>query len=190
MKEEDFLKLDKVKKTLAVKFVKSIEQSKQASFTTFLSALGIQGGAYNKCEKIVFEGFDTPEKMETLTFEELTKVDSFAEKSAALFLNSLKSKMPLIKELSTLGFSFKAKKIKSVSSITGKRICITGALSIKRSLVEKAVRESGGIVVSSVSKNTDILLTNEQNSASTKFKKAKELDITIISEQEFFSRLS
>jgi DNA ligase (NAD+) len=68
-----------------------------------------------------------------------------------------------------------------------KKVCITGSLSRKRSEIEKDLRELGAIVVSSVSKNTHYLLTNDKTPSSSKFKKAMALDIPVISEEEFYS---
>jgi DNA ligase (NAD+) len=186
--EDDFLKLDKVKEKLAKKFMGSIEKSKQADLATFLSALGIQGGAYNKCEKIVLSGYKSIDKILNLEIEELIKVDSFAEKSATEFLKSLKKKKKIIVKLLESGFSFEEKE-QIESEISNKKICITGSLSIKRAEMEKKIRDHGGILVSSVSKNTDILLSNEVNSGSSKFKKAISLEIPIISEVDFLKLL-
>jgi len=179
----DLLVLDKFKEKLANKIVSSIQKSKNVDFTTFLSSLGIAGGAYNKCEKIVSAGINTIEKMNALSVEKLMEIDSFAEKSAVDFLQSLKEKNDLIGELVKVGFNFVAVD-NSRSPINGKKICITGALSEKRSVIEANIRNAGGIVVTSVSKNTDFLLTNERDSNSSKFKKAQTLNIKIVSEIE------
>jgi len=184
----DFLTLDKTKETLANKLYESIQKSKNTDLVTFLSSLGISGGAYNKCEKVVQSGIHTIDQIKKLTIEDLIKIDSFAEKSAQDFLTSLQEKFELIDELLALGFVIAEKEI-TKTVFTGKKICITGELTRKRSEIENEIREIGGIVVSSVSKNTDYLLTNEVDSASSKFKKAKELSITIISEEDFFKKI-
>ena len=186
--KEEFLTLDKIKDKLADKFIKTIEDSKQCELATFLSALGIQGGGKTKCEKIIDSGFDDIEKILQLTFSQLEQVDSFAAKSAQDFLESLESKKDLIRELVALGFQFK-KTIRRASPISNKKLCLTGTLSRSRSLIEKDIKDAGGIVVGSVSKNTDFLITNEENSTSSKFTKAKKLDIPIMSEQELFEML-
>jgi DNA ligase (NAD+) len=117
------------------------------------------------------------------------QIESFAEKSSEEFYNSLKEKFPLIDKLVDLGFKFE--KVKEVQTpISGKKICITGALSEKRSVVEGKIREFGGIVVTSVSENTDYLLTNEKDSDSSKFVKAKKLKVPLITEAEFFKLIS
>lgn len=188
LKKEDFLKLDKVKDKLADKFVETIEGSKNVDLTTFLSALGISGGAYNKCDKVVQAGFNTIEKLEKMTIDQLSEVESFAEKSATEFVNSYREKIPLVKSLLKKGFSFEERPVGD-SQIAGKKICITGSLSEKRSVIEARIREAGGGTTGSVSKNTDYLLTNDANSGSSKAKKAKELGIPIISETELFDLL-
>ncbi len=187
LEKEELLKLDKVKDKLANKLIESIEKSKNVTLTTFLGSLGIQGGAFNKCEKVVLAGFNTLEKVKSLTVEQLMNIEGFAEKSATEFHRSLQEKIPLIEKLEKYGFEFKETSIKSDTKISLKKICITGTLSRKRSDIEKAIRESGGIVVGSVSKNTDFLLTNEENSSSSKFKKATTLGISIITEEDLFN---
>jgi DNA ligase (NAD+) len=177
------MELDKVKEKLATKLVGAIGKSKDVDLITFLSALGISGGAYNKCEKVVFAGFDTLEKIRSISIEKLMQVDGFAEKSASEFVNSLKEKFPLIDELEKCGFEF-AEVEKKDTPVAGKKICITGSLSEKRSVIEASIRDAGGIVVGSVSKNTDYLLTNDQTSGSSKLKKAQSLGLEIISEED------
>jgi DNA ligase (NAD+) len=183
LKKKDFLTLDKVKDKLADKFVETIDNSKNADITTFLSALGITGGAYNKCDKVVQAGFDTIPRLKKITIEGLMEVDSFAEKSATDFINSFTEKVYMVDKLLKLGFEFKEKNI-SKSRISGKKICITGSLKEKRSIIELKIRAAGASTVGSVSKNTDYLLTNDGDSRSSKAQKAKQLGISIISEAD------
>ena len=180
---DDLMKIDKVKDKLSVKLIDSIQKTKKVELTIFLAALGISGGAFNKCEKVVRAGYNSIEKIKDLTLEQLISIDSFAEKSANDFLSSLKEKHALIDDLLSLGFEFTVEERRE-TSISGLKICITGALTEKRPIIEDRIRECGGIVVSSVSKNTDILVTNETDPSSSKFKKALELKIKIISENK------
>ena len=157
LKKEDFLKLDKTKERLAVKLYDSIQKSKKTNFVTFLSSLGISGGAYNKSAKIVQKGFDSVEKLKAITVDQLKEVDSFADKSAKLFVESLRKKIPLIENLLDAGFEFTAEK-KKKTKLTGKNICITGTLSEKRMVIEEFIRKKGGKVVGTISKNTDFFI--------------------------------
>ncbi len=185
---EDFLKLDNFQDKLANKLYDSIQVSKSVDIKIFVSALGIKGGAYNKCSKVVDAGFDTIKKLKDLTLVDLLSVDSFADKSATDFLSSFKSKHGLINKLVSVGFTFSAKK--KNSKISGKKICITGSLSEKRSVIEQMIRDAGGVVVSSVSKNTDILLTNDSSSGSSKAQKALELGVEIVCEEKLIKLLN
>ena len=186
--KETLMTLDKVKDKLATKLIDSIEESKHVDLITFLSSLGISGGAYNKCEKVVMGGFDTIEKLKDMKVSDLTSVEGFAEKSSRDFIESLQSKMGLINDLIAKGFSFKEGNIGD-SPLSGIKICITGSLSEKRSVIESKIRDAGGTVVGSVSKNTTMLLTNETEAKSSKYKKALDLGIKIISEKELLNQL-
>ena len=189
LSKEDFLKLDKVKDKLAEKFIKTLEASKQCSLSTFLSALGIQGGGKAKCEKLVDAGFDDIEKILELTLSEIEQIESFAQKSAQEFLKSIQSKHSLIRNLIKIGFQIEKRMPKITSVITKKKLCLTGTLSRKRTFIEEEIKNAGGIVVNSVSKNTDLLITNETNSTSSKLSKAKALNVPIINEKELFDIL-
>ena len=185
---QKLMSLDKVKIKLSNKLIESIEQSKQADLTQFLSSLGIQGGAYHKCEKVVMAGFNTIEKILDLKVDQLVQIESFAEKSAHEFISSLDEKKTLIKKLKRLNFKLEAPKImpsqNKSSPLQGKTICLTGSLSIKRSEMEMKLRQTGAHISSQVSSQVDYLLTNDTQSHSSKFKKAKKLKIKIISEKE------
>lgn len=184
LKESDLMKLNKIKEKLSSKLIESIYKTKKTDLTLFLSALGLSGGAHGRCEKIVRAGYNTIEKILALSENELIQVESFAKKAAKDFMDSLDEKRSVISELLMQGFVFTVEETRQ-TKITGKKICITGALFEKRSLVEEEIRKAGGIIVSSVSKNTDILLTNEKDPTTSKFKKAIELKITIYTEEEF-----
>lgn len=186
--KEDFLKVDKVKEKLASKLYNSIQKTKNVDLVTFLSALGLAGGARNKCEKIVFYGYDTLDKIMSLSYEKLEEIETFADKSARTFIDSLDEKKSLINELLELGLTILEAKSKS-SNISGNKICITGPLSEKRSVIEQRIRDYGGVVVNSVSKATDFLITNEQEATSTKHKKALKLEIPILTEEELKSMI-
>ena len=187
--EKKLLELDKVKDKLANKIITNIEGSKDANLITFLSAMGISGGAYNKCEKIVKAGFDSLEKIQLLNIDQLSTVESFAEKSSTEFIKSLKSKKEIIDKLVRSGFSFKKIEFSKETALEGLKFCITGSLSMKRSELQKLIKANGGEAVSTVSKKTNFLITNDVESSSSKFKKAKELEVKIINETIFLEMI-
>jgi DNA ligase (NAD+) len=188
LSEERLMTLDKVKEKLASKIINNIQKSKEVELPVFLSALGVSGAAINKCEKIVDNGFNTIEKILNINSQQLSEIEGFAEKSANDFVESLETKKELIKTLLAKGITIK-KASQESTLLMNKKFCFTGTLSRKRGDLQRLVKENGGINVSSVSKNTDYLVTNDTQSTSSKFKKASELNIPIISEGEFLNML-
>lgn len=69
----------------------------------------------------------------------------------------------------------------------GKIFVVTGSVEhfTNRNELKTYIEERGGKVTGSVSKNTDYLINNDVNSASSKNKKARELEIPILSEEDF-----
>lgn len=185
---QDLLTLDKVKEKLATKIFENIQKTKEQNLAQFIAAIGIEGVSGAKSEKIISQGHNTIEKIMNLTKEQLEAIEGFAEKSAQSIVESVIKKKPLINELIKIGLNLKSESLNfGEGPLLGMKFCITGELSQPRSVIEKKIKMSGGLLVSSVSKNTNYLLTNEKESTSSKFLKAKELGIKIISEEELLS---
>ncbi len=182
--KEDLLTLDKTKETLATKLLYNINNSLNTNTVKFITALGLTGGGENKCQKIVDAGYESVDSFLRLTSEELIEIEGFAKKSSESLIESLDSKKELVKELLSLGFKFRKQESKG-NRLKGQSFCITGKLSRGRSEIEKDIKENGGKSISSISSKTDFLICNEENSKSSKFKKAQSLEIKIITEQEF-----
>lgn len=185
LKEEDLLGLEKVKDKLAKKLIENIAKTKKLDLVIFLSAIGIEGISTTKAEKIVSHGYNTIEKILAITKENLISIDGFAEKSAADITASIKSKKKLIHDLLSAGITITEPESVEGGVLDGAKFCITGTLSMPRSEFEKKIKKNGGVVVGSVSKNTDYLLTNDTDPASSKYKKALEVGTKVINEDAF-----
>jgi DNA ligase (NAD+) len=182
MKHEDFLLLDKVKDKLATKMFENIEKTKSQTLSQFISAIGVEGVSVAKSEKIIAQGYNTLEKFQSLTVEKMFEIEGFAEKSSKSILESLAKKKNLIAELVSVGVKVKADEVVTGEGpLTGMKFCITGELSMPRPQIEKMIKMNGG-VIAGVSKNLSYLVTNEEESSSSKFVKAKDLGIPIINE--------
>lgn len=182
---DELLSLDKVKDKLAEKIFGNIQKTKKMDLVTFLSALGIDGVSTTKARKIIAHGHNTLDKLVELNAETLASIDGFAEKSANDIVQSIHSKKSLIGGLKKCGVVILAPLAIKNGPLTGKKICITGTMSVPRGELEKIIQSRGGIVVASVSKNTDFLLTNDTSPQSSKYKKAQEIGTQVISEEEF-----
>jgi DNA ligase (NAD+) len=191
LRESDFLLLDKTKDKLAQKMYQAIQQSLRPSLDVFISALGITGAAKVKCEKIVNHGFNTLEKIKHITVDDLLKIDGFAEKSALDFVKSLQSKIPIIEKLEKIGLQAvtTVSDVKNDTAISGKKFCITGTLSRPREELVLFLKKQGAMVMTSVSKETDYLLTEDTDSDSKKFVTAKKLGTPILNEDELLALL-
>ena len=79
----------------------------------------------------------------------------------------------------------------SSSTLSGKTFCITGTISHykNRKALQEEIERFGGKVTGSVSTKTDVLINNDIESNSSKNKKAKELGIPIITEEEFLKMI-
>jgi DNA ligase (NAD+) len=182
----DLLTFDKVKEKLAQKLFDNIQKTKRIDLAVFMSALGVEGVSTTKAEKIVAHGHNSLEKLMALDVVTLSSIDGFAEKSATDIVRSIQEKKKLIKELIKLEFEIIVPEVIDGGVLEGKKICITGTLSAPRSEIEKQIKKNGGIVVGSVSKNTDYLLTNDTDPSSSKYKKALEIGTPVLSEAAFF----
>lgn len=185
----DLLKLPKTKEKLAEKLFLSIQSTKIVSLPIFLSALGLSGGALNKCEKIVSAGFDSIDKILNLTVSDLESIEGFANKSSTDIINSINDKFELITSLLNLGIEIE--KIQSVrkNTLSGLSFCITGKLSKPRTEIQELIKVNGGKVVSSVNKMTNILICNEIESGSSKMKNAVKFNVKVINEAQFLEMI-
>ena len=187
---DHLLMLDKVKDKLATKMYENIQKSKEQTLAQFISAIGVEGVSIAKSEKIIAQGYNTLDKILALTQEKMQNIEGFAEKSSETFLNSIHRKEALIKELLKVGVKVRADEIASGEGpLKDMKFCITGELSMNRSEFEKLVKKNGGVMVSSVSKNTNYLITNETESSSSKFVKAKALGVSILSEEKLLKMI-
>ena len=130
-------------------------------------------------------------EIENLSFEDLLEIEGIGEKVAnsiiEYFLKERNQKM--IDELLSLGVSpQKMTEQGKKTFFTDKTFVLTGGLEVfTRDEVKDLIRNNGGKISSSVSKNTDYVIVGE--SPGSKYDKAKKLGVSILSEKEFESKL-
>lgn len=195
LKMDDLLKLDRFGKKLAENVLKGIEESKNQPFERVLFALGIRYVGETVAVKLAqhFKDIDT---LFGTPAEEISKVYEIGEKIAQSVANAAKNPyyIHLIQELKQAGLQFKIDESKTQQAVIsdklkGLTLLVTGTMkNFSREEIEKTIRENGGKVASSVSKNLSYLIVGEEPGES-KVKKAKELNIKMISEEEFINML-
>lgn len=169
--------------------VNAVEKSKKVTVAKFIYALGISGiGVANG--RLIARHFDNDwEKIQNASAEELMQIDGIGEVVANAFVDFLhddENKKSVEKLLDIVEFDVEPQGLTD-GDLRGKTFVITGNVHIykNRNELKSAIEANGGKVTGSVSSNTDFLINNDIDSASSKNKKAKELGIPIISEDEF-----
>lgn len=175
-----------------INIVNAIEESKNATLERVIYSLGIKGFGLSMA-KLVCREYPLPiTKMNELTTEELVSIDGIGDKLAESFVSffSKKENMHLVEKLEQLLTISMPEKIES-SSLENMTFVITGSLVhfANRKECKEKIESMGGKVSGSVSKNTNYLVNNDITSSSSKNKKAKELGIPIITEEELIQML-
>ena len=183
--------LDGLGKKSVEKLLNSIENSRNTTLDKFICALGINniGSSASKTISARFGG-DYHEFVARCKDFDFTELDDFGytmhDSIHTYLYNHISEMRELAKEMS---FVVEEQTTTTNTALTGKNVCVTGKLNnFTRDSINVAIESAGAKAVSSVSKTTDYLVTNEQ-SGSSKYKKAVELNITIITEEEFMKML-
>jgi len=139
-----------------------------------------------KCAFVLAKRFGSIDKLAKAKADDFDVIYEFGPvmtKSIVDFFQ-MESTHSLMNKLKAAGLTMKEAVNIKKSSLTGKNFVFTGELKdFGRSQAERIVREHGGNASSSVSKNTDYLVSGEK--PGSKYEKAKRLGIKIISENDF-----
>lgn len=166
----------------------AINNSRKTELSRVLYAMGISNIG-RAASKLICSVYPSPDMLETLTVEELTSIDTIGEVLARDFVdffnneNNLKEYHELLAELEIA----EPEKIETDTAISEKIFVITGSVNIwkNRNELTDYIESKGGKVAKSVTSKTDYLINNDSTSNSSKNKKAKELGVAIITEEEF-----
>ena len=169
--------------------LESIEKAKDISLANFVYSLGILNvGLANA--KVICRAYDNdPECVFNLTRDELMSIDGIGEVIADSYISyfaNCSNKMEVDKLLSIVRMR-KEDAVPDESPLSGKTVVVTGSLNLyaSRKDLQAEIERRGAKLSGSVSKNTFVLVNNDVNSTSSKNKTAKELNVPIMSEEEF-----
>jgi DNA ligase (NAD+) len=191
-KKSEMQELDRMGKKLVEKLVDNIENSKNQSFEKFLAAISIKNAGKGTAKRLL-KKFNNIDDIMEATKEELMQIDDIGDIVAQNIIEYFKENKNFIERMKSYGVNMEKEKSESkmISNLLdGKAFCITGALSRVRSEVEALIEALGGKNVSGVTKKTDYLVTNDQETQTSKLLKAKELGVKIISEHELLEMLN
>ena len=190
-----YLTLDEMKQlwskgdTQAKKLLKAIDESKGRDLSRLIFALGIrQVGA--KAGKTLASHFGSLDALMGASLEELTNVDDVGEITARNILDwfAQPSAGEMIERLRSAGVNFESQRTVSDTRFAGMTFVLTGALTkFTRDQATEQIELFGGKASGSVSKKTTYVVVGEN--AGSKERKARELGIPILSEDDFLAMI-
>ena len=193
---EPLSKLDRMGVPSARNLVYQIERSKDTSAEKLLFGLGIFHVGETVAELLI-EQFLSLDALGRATLEEIESVNGIGPQIAESVFNFFSHNQSLLSKLQEAGlrcFTVKAEPIGTVASTAvdsffgGKTFVVTGSLEgMTRSEASNEIKSRGGKVTSSVTSKTDYLIAGE--GAGSKYVKAVELDIPILTAADFFEKL-
>lgn len=190
--EEEIVEMEGFGRKSFDNLVESLDKARKTTLSKVLYSLGIPGvGAANA--KLICRHFaDSMESLCQATAEEISEIDGvgpvIAGNIAAYFNNeeNLKQLEHLMSHL-----ELERQREGDDKRFAGMNFVVTGSVHhfASRNEVKEAIEARGGKVTGSVTSKTAYLINNDAASTSSKNKKAKELNIPVISEEEFLEML-
>ena len=186
---EDVKSLWKSGSKAAQKLLRSIDKSKEQDVSRLIYALGIrQVGA--KTGKVLASSFGSLDALMQATLEELTEVPDVGSITAENIYQWFHQEQSLhmIQRLRDAGVNFESLRVISDTRFAGMTFVLTGALSkFTREEATEKIELFGGKASGSVSKKTTYVVVGEN--AGSKERKARELGIPILSEDDFLNMI-
>ena len=186
---EDVKSLWKSGSTAAKKLLSAIESSKQQDLSRLIYALGIrQVGA--KTGKVLAQHFGSMDALASAALEELTEVSDVGTVTAENIFGWFHSPQSqhLLQRLKDAGVNMESKRTVTDTRFAGMTFVLTGALTkFTRDEAMEKIELFGGKAAGSVSKKTTYVVVGEN--AGSKEKKARELGIPILSEDDFLAMI-
>ena len=190
-----YLELDDIKSlwksgsTAAKKLLKAIESSKEQDLSRLIYALGIRQVG-SKTAKVLASVFGNMDALMNASEEELTQVSDVGAITAAYICDWFRQEQSqhMILRLRQAGLNFESKRQISDTRFSGMTFVLTGALSkFTREEATEKIELFGGKASGSVSKKTTYVVVGEN--AGSKERKARELGIPILSEDDFLAMI-
>ena len=189
LKEADVARLDRMGRKSAQKLLAALEKSKSQDLSRLIYAFGIRQVG-QKAGKILAARFHTLENLQNAALDELTAVDDIGEITARSILDWMSSPQSrhLIQRLKEAGVNMMAAEQGSDRRFAGMTFVFTGALEkFTRDEAGEMVEAHGGKAAGSVSKKTAYVVAGE--AAGSKLRRAQELGIPVLTEDEFLEML-
>ena len=189
LKEEDVAALERMGKKSAQNLLAAIEKSKEQDLSRLIYAFGIRQVG-QKTGKVLSGHFGSLDALQAASVDELTAVEDIGEitaRSIVEWFHSAQS-LHLIARLKDAGVNMLAQQKGEDQRFAGKTFVLTGSLErFTRDEATKMIEDRGGKAAGSVSKKTSYVVAGE--AAGSKLRKAQELGIPVLTEEEFLQMM-
>lgn len=185
----DVAKLDRMGEKSAENLIRAIEASKANDLSKLLYGLGIRQVG-EKAAKVLAGHFKSLDALMTASEEELTEISDVGAITAKCITDYLTApqSQDLIRRLREAGVNLESTARLVDERFAGMTFVLTGTLTqFDRKTAQSLIEERGGKAAGSVSKRTTYVVAGE--AAGSKLKKAQELDIPVLTEDEFAKML-
>ena len=189
LREEDVAGLERMGKKSAQNLMAAIEKSKSQDLSRLLFAFGIRQVG-QKAGKILAQRFGSLDKLQNAAVEELTAVDDIGAITAQSIVDWFASPQSqhLIERLKEAGVNMQAEEKGADQRFAGKTFVLTGTLDrFTRAEATQMIEDRGGKAAGSVSKKTTYVVAGE--AAGSKLRKAQELGVPVLTQEEFLALL-
>ncbi|CAL2101138.1 DNA ligase [Tenacibaculum sp. 190130A14a] len=193
LKVEQVIPLERMAEKSAQNMINGIEKSKEIPFEKVLYALGIRFVGETVAKKLA-KHFKSIDNLMAADFETLVAVDEIGDRIAQSiidFSNDL-GNIQLVDRLKLYGVQLEisAESLEGqTDKLSGKVFVVSGVFhQMSRNELKKAIEDNGGKVSSSISKKTSYVIAGD-NMGPSKLEKAQNLEIPIISEQDFIDMI-
>jgi DNA ligase (NAD+) len=190
---DQLISLERFADKSASNLIAAIEASKKIPFERVLFALGIRYVGETVAKKLA-RALGSIDTIMNATREQLMSVDEIGDRIADSLISffAQEKHRQLIRRLQDSGLQFSqaiAEDVKQIQQLTGKSVVISGTFKhYSRDELKDLVEKFGGKNVSSVSSKTSFILAGE-NMGPEKLKKARDLSIPLMDEDEFINLL-
>ena len=187
--KEEILELEGFGEKSFENLTKAIEDSRKPVLANFIYSLGIPNVGLSNAKLICKhfkEDFKAIREAKEEDFTAIDQIGPMIAKAMVSYFHTPHNEKILEVLLKYVQFE-KKEEVETEQILEGKTFVVTGSLNHfdNRKQLKEEIEQMGGKVTGSVSKKTDYLINNDKMSQSSKNKKAMELDIPILSEEDF-----
>lgn len=186
---DTLLPLPRMGELKAKKLLEELNNSRSRPLSRFLTGLGIPGVGEVASRDIARE-YGNLKELRRTSEEDLTGIKGIGPVTASSIVSFFENPVTrvLVERLQDAGFHPLEKGRERGTALSGETIVFTGSISLPRPRAKELAEKAGGRVTGSVTGNTTILVAGEN--AGSKLKKARELGVKILSEEEFLQLIS